>query len=389
MKKHPRSQPLVCHLLHRDEPGGGPVSVAQQVRWFHEAGITQVVMVSGDGPLSQCCRELGVRVVQIPVGKPWLACLVGIWMLGGWLLRLRPDVVILHGQWMAPLGAPAARLTGVRKIIYIARWPSFYTDWDLFRVIRNFLCEWIPCRLASRVICLNEASRRHFIRLAWREPETFQVIPNSSRSLCPMTPKERADFRHQVGMSTECFHVVSLGRLETQKRLDWLVQAWAEVVRQPLARPVHLWIVGEGSLRGQLEDQIQRLHLTESVSLIGAVPEGHRWLGAADLVVMTTMYESFGNVAIEALSQGVPLVANRVDGVFESLADHSLVRLVPPADPQTLASAILLELGSHATRSPVLPLKEFSEAVVRQRWLDLIQPTTSASSLHAALSASS
>lgn len=153
-------------------------------------------------------------------------------------------------------------------------------------------------------------------------------------------------------------HFVAAGRLTLQKGFDLLLDAMAVVRRTlPLAR---LTILGEGPLDSDLQQQRERLGLTEVVRFIGFQSNPYPYLRHADLLVLSSRYEGMPNVVLEALALGTPVVA--VDcsgGVKEILAGCMMGWLVPTSDARRLAETIILGLASRTASRPPEDLEEF------------------------------
>jgi glycosyltransferase involved in cell wall biosynthesis len=327
----------IGHLIHLDGDGGGPEAVLNLVRGLRESGADQVVLHGGTGRVAATCDELGVPRVRLPIDRK--ATLVhGFVRLVLALRRTRPDVLLMQGQWGGPIGAMAAALAGV-KTIYIAQWPAFYTDWTPFRAWRNAWAEWIPCRLACRVIVLTPSVYYQYLHRGWAGEDKLLLLPNVFRMSGVPTLDDAARVRREQGWSADAVHVVSVGRLADQKRVDWLLNAWPEVQhRCPAAR---LWIVGDGAERARLEMLAGRLGITATCTFLGARPRGIEFMAASDIVVMTSLYESFGFVPLEAKACGRPVIANAVDGVRDNVRDGVDGYLVAPADPAALARRLV------------------------------------------------
>lgn len=320
-----------------DGPGGGPRTASQHVAYYSNF-FDITVLHGGRGFLTDICREIGVRDVQLPLEK-LSKCLLGFPLLWWHLRRIKPDLVILHGQWAAPLGILAGRLAGVRKAIYICHWPSFYTDWDLKRVIRNFIAERLPCRFAAKTIAISESNRRRYLQFGHAKPDKLVMIPNPVPLDNVPTPRMAHAIRNQFGWADDCCHVVSVGRLTDQKRVDWLVEAWVQLA--PAAPQARLWIIGSGPEEAALKKRVSDAKIENVCRFLGSQPNGWQFIAAADIVVMTTIYEARGNVVTEAMAAGKPVVATRADGVEDSFTDGVEGYLVPPANPSALAARLL------------------------------------------------
>ena len=102
-------------------------------------------------------------------------------------------------------------------------------------------------------------------------------------------------------------------------------------------------IIGDGDLRAELERMVGRLRLTDTVKFLGALPrpEVVSWLSESDVYLLPSLMEQAGMVLAEAQASGLPVVATRVGGVPEMVAEHKSAVLVPPADSAAIADALL------------------------------------------------
>ena len=140
-----------------------------------------------------------------------------------------------------------------------------------------------------------------------REERIRVVVPCFPR---PLPTSTRAEVRHRLGLSDDTPVVVSVTRLHPQKDLTTLVAAWAGVVaRVPDAQLV---VVGEGPARPEVEAAVAAAGLQGSVQLIGSRPRAADELAAADVAVLTSVWEAIPIVLAEALLLGVPVVSTDV-----------------------------------------------------------------------------
>jgi glycosyltransferase involved in cell wall biosynthesis len=133
--------------------------------------------------------------------------------------------------------------------------------------------------------------------------------------------------------------VVAVGRLSRQKGFDVLIEAHARALRAGMEH--QLAIIGEGPDRNALEQLILQLRVRHSVSLLGFRDNPHAIMGRADLFVLSSRYEGFPLVLIEALALGLPIIATDcIAGPSEALAGGRYGDLVPVEAPDALAEAL-------------------------------------------------
>lgn len=145
------------------------------------------------------------------------------------------------------------------------------------------------------------------------------------------------------------WQIVSAGRLVREKGFDLLIGAAARLAR--CNRPCALTIYGEGPERASLEAQIAAEGLGHCVRLAGHVADPAAAMNGADLFVLASRREGFGNVLIEAMHQGLPVLATRCGGPDSFIADGQNGWLVSPGDAQVLAARIEDLLADPAVRS--------------------------------------
>lgn len=143
--------------------------------------------------------------------------------------------------------------------------------------------------------------------------------------------------------------IIGCGRLVDQKGFPDLIDAFARVrERVPNAS---LWIVGEGPNRPALERQIASLGLDGAVQLLGFRNNPFRYMAAADLFVLSSVFEGFGNVIPEAMACGTPVVSTDCPhGPNEIITDGVNGLLTPVGDPGALAEAIVKVLSDERLR---------------------------------------
>lgn len=137
------------------------------------------------------------------------------------------------------------------------------------------------------------------------------------------------------------YRVLFVGRLEIEKGLSHLLEAFASVLTDEF--PMELYIVGDGTLRAELETKARKLGVFSRTKFLGYVPQGNRLLRiyrGSNLFVLPSLQEQQGKVLLEAMSNGIPVVATDVGGVPTVVQHGWNGLLVPAGDAHALTSAI-------------------------------------------------
>lgn len=138
--------------------------------------------------------------------------------------------------------------------------------------------------------------------------------------------------------------ILSAGRLHVQKDFPTLLKAFARLRAQ---RPARLIILGEGDLRPELEALVDGLGIASDVSMPGWAPNPLAHMTRASMFVLSSAWEGFGNVVVEALACGCPVVSTDCrSGPAEILDGGRYGRLVPVGDDQALAAAMAATLDA-------------------------------------------
>jgi len=138
--------------------------------------------------------------------------------------------------------------------------------------------------------------------------------------------------------------VLAVGRLHKQKGYKYLLQAFARVAGQ---RPSHLVILGEGADRKELQNLAASLGIASRVHFLGYTPSPLAYMRHTAVFVLSSIAEGFGNVVVEALACGAPVVSTDCPhGPREILAGGRYGALVPVGDIDALANAIIASLDN-------------------------------------------
>lgn len=221
---------------------------------------------------------------------------------------------------------------------------------------------------AEHIVAVSNGAARDVERLASLEHGRVEVIYNPMDLPSSLPDPTSA----QMDWGDGGPRLITLGRLSDQKNHALLIEAFKKVLdRIPNAT---LTILGDGPLRGALEEQCRRLELSERVRLPGFVVDPWPWLVSANLFVLSSDYEGMSLVLVEAMHAGLRVVSTDcVAGPAELLADGRYGVLSPVGDAEALAQAILkaLETPAEPERQRARAA-EITGAANLQRYADLL-----------------
>jgi len=203
--------------------------------------------------------------------------------------------------------------------------------------------------------------------VAWGVPAArVTVSPNPAPEVPPLPPRE--ELRAELGLEGPT--LAFAGRLMAAKALDVALSALA------LVPDASLVIVGDGPDRAALERQHADLGLGDRVRFLGSLERDTvlRVFRAVDAVLLSSRWESFPHVVVEALAVGTPVIASSVGGIPEVVRNGENGLLVPAGEPDLLAAAIQRLLGDDELRSRLAAAAAPSvEAYSAERLFGLIE----------------
>jgi glycosyltransferase involved in cell wall biosynthesis len=281
------------------------------------------------------------------------------------VVTFRPDLV--YATWSYPDVVAAGRMAARHGVPLVAKVHGTDINDYFGRPRRRRLI--IHALSGARAVIAVSAALAGRLRQAGVDPARVHVIPNGVDT-ARFAPRSRAAARAALGIDATAPTVLFVGNLKPVKGIDILLDAVATMVR---ARPaLKLFIIGGGPLHGRLRESAVRLGLDASVRMLGEQPpeEIARWMNAADVLCLPSRSEGMPNVVLEAGASGLPVVATRVGGIPEILAEDAAGYLVPPADPAALAGALERALARawdpRAVRAAMQPLS-WAENAARLR----------------------
>lgn len=312
---HAASTPIRLALCITELEGGGAERcLVELATRLDRREFDPVVYCLGSRPASNPCslvdvlEQAGIEVVCFGGRTAWDALGV-FWRLRRRMLRDRPQLLqtfLFHANVLA---AAAARWAGVARVVtgirVAERRPNAHLRW---------------ARLADRWVdlhvCVSHEVRKFSAEKGGLCDAKLRVIPNGVDVTRFAAAKSASC--DTLGLRPERRALLFIGRLEAQKRVDWLLRLLPEVLGR---LPQHdLLVVGDGAERGALEAAARaNPRVAERVHFLGFRADVPQLLAASDLLLLPSAWEGMPNVVLEAMAAGKPVVATDVEGVAEAL----------------------------------------------------------------------
>lgn len=214
------------------------------------------------------------------------------------------------------------------------------------RKIVPYFLRWIY-PFAYRVVCVSQGVAQDLVKFGI-QPRQIRVIYNPI-----VTPeliiKLQENLEHPWFLLGQPPVILGVGRLNPQKDFPTLIRAFALVRR---VQPARLLILGEGETRSELISLIKELNLDTDVQLEGFVENPFAYMKKAQVLVLSSAWEGFGNVLVEAMAAGIAVVSTDCPSGPEEILDKGKYgSLVAIADPAAMAAAILNTLKNNVDPS--------------------------------------
>ena len=259
----------------------------------------------------------------------------------------RPDVVQLLS--LSPAMTPALvklRRQGIR-IVYTGTMTGALPSNRMILALKRLHFA-APLLLVNSVVASTECMRRYFRDLGVRAP--IQVIPNGVdlRTFRPPAgTTERNGLRSSLGIGADDPMILFVGAVTPRKGVDLLLEAWTRHLRRHPTS--HLVIAGPERTRfdpahaeyhARLEALRQTSGAPDRVHYLGVVSNVPSLMRAADLLAFPSRREGMGNVVLEAMASGLPVVLTSFVGLSAELGRPNVDYLLAETDPDSMASQI-------------------------------------------------
>lgn len=327
----------VLHVITSINRGGAQNHLVDLIRHQSACMAVSVAYLRGDGYWADALRDMGVNVHDL--GLRFYGDLRPLRRLRRIIREANFDLVHAH--------LPPAELYARMALIGIDRTQlplavSKHNDEPFHKSIgERSLGRWVA-RRAAVVVAISDAVNRYMAGPALGiEPARLETIHYGidARPFAATTAEQGLALRRRWGIPNEAVLIGFAGRLVPQKSLETLLEGFA-LLRKRSSTDFRLALVGSGELEAPLRERANVLGIADAVVWPGFHDDMPAVMRAFDVFALTSLYEGFGLVLVEAMATARPVVATRVSAIPEIVVDGETGFLISPRSPEELANAL-------------------------------------------------
>jgi len=308
--------------------GGGEVWLMDMMRGLGERGHHVALICRLDSPLGRNATESGYDVEQLRFGGDFDPLV--IWKTWRVIRKKAIDVVFTNTEKDLRTGGIAGRLAGVSAII-----PSREVDYPLKPTLAY---RFAYKHLASKVVANSHATKLTLLKSAPYLDASMVRVISKGIDTAPYDNIPGFSLHNRYDLPPETPIISFIGRLDERKGLRELLEAWKEI--HAFHGNAVLLIVGEGSMRREIQETMRREFLGGSIILCGFQKNVSQILLQSRMLVLPSYWEGFGYVLLEAMAARIPVVACNVSSMPEIVASGISGILVEPMNPGSIARAV-------------------------------------------------
>jgi glycosyltransferase involved in cell wall biosynthesis len=323
----------VMHVTTSRAMGGSERMFTHLIPHFDKTRFVSCLMCFGSpSPTSEEWKASGIEVHHLNMDKP--ISVIGVIRCMKLLRQWKPDILMVYGLRANLMARPAA---------WLCRVPVFVTgqrgieDWKgRFAVfLERTTSVFVDLYIGNSQACCDMLARRE--KIASRK---LYVIPNGIHLKVPDNIDKRTkEIRTQYKIPPDSIVIGTVGRLDPIKGHQFFIAAAQIVLRK---HPEAFFVlVGKDSHNSKLQTMAQQMQIHSRVCFAGYSKEVAVWLNCFDIFVLPSLSEGMPVSVIEAIFMSKPVIATSVGGTPEVIQDGQTGLLIPPADPERVAEAII------------------------------------------------
>ncbi len=326
----------VLEMIDEASLGGGQMHVLLLAKHLNKNDFDVTIATEPSGFLVEKAKEIGISTLPITISNSlrWKTLLA----IRRLLHQNNFDILHTHGGTAGFWGRVAAVLNGSPRV-RIHTYHGLHYLSEAHDAPKTFhLADRIALPFTIKVVCVCQSDLRKGLAANVVTEGKGVVIHNGIETDRFGGNGKRHKLRSALGAKENDIVVGNIGRLHNQKGQSVLLNAFRIVAEHH--PDAHLWLIGEGELRDELQRLARELDIEDQVSFLGARTDIPELLSAMDIFVLSSLWEGQPIALLEAMVSGKPVVATNVDGIPEIIENGKSGLLVEPMNGNELASAI-------------------------------------------------
>jgi succinoglycan biosynthesis protein ExoA len=326
----------ILHLRASNFVGGPEHQLLRYAEAERTEGRWDILLGTFTGPAEgadflKAIEAHGLPAVPLPASS-WSSALKSLIQT---MRRERIELLCTHGYKSDVLGVLASRLLQIPIACFLRGWIAENYKVRLYEQVDR-----VAIRFADRIVCLSDSQAQRVAKSS-KCVDKIRVVCNAIDVDVP-NPNLRNGARQELcqrfNLPQNCLIAATAGRLSPEKGAGDFLEAVARIRDLPIR--VRFLIFGEGVLGKSLQKRAESLKLQDRVIFAGFHADVRHLLPGIDLLVNPSLTEEMPNIVLEGMAARVPVVATHVGGVPDIAGLEESVHLVPPANPEVLASVI-------------------------------------------------
>jgi len=317
------------NILHTEAScgwGGQEIRILEEARGLIECGHEVRVVCPHESRILEEGPKRGVPTHALPIGRKKLK---GLFALRSWLKQNPPDVINTHSStdsWLAALACKTLRIPP----------PIVRTRHISSPIPNNWASRWLYTQAVRHVVTTGEALRQQVIEQTGADPDRVTSVPTG---IDPerFKPGDKREARVKLGLNPDSNYIGIIATLRSWKGHLYLLEAFAGLNLPGWM----LLIVGDGPMRGVIEEKVTELSLDGRVELAGQRDNPEKWLQALDIFALPSYAnEGVPQALLQAMFTGLPIVTTSVGAILDAATDGETALIVEPKNHSALAAAL-------------------------------------------------
>ena len=344
----PPGKKRIMQIITRLDRGGSSENLLLVCERINRDKFETIVVhgYSGDMPPDGILPEKTFCINELVRGISPVKDIGAFWKILALIRVEKPDIVHTHSSKAGILGRWAGCLAGT-KLIHSPHGHVFYGYFGGLKTAFFILIERLTARLTHRLIALTDGEKNESTGFGVGKAGQWEIIP--AGILYPDESKIKAyrddagRIRAKLKIPEEAIVIGTIARLAPVKGIKYFVKA-AKIIKEKMQvnrQKVVFLIVGDGEERPALEGGVKRQDMENDFILPGMQDDIFPFLAIMDIYVQPSKNEGMGKTLLFAQMFSKPIIATQVQGIPDIVQDGKTGLLVPPADADGIASAVI------------------------------------------------